>query len=90
MNSRSEVNAITPAYASKLGLKVCFIDVRVQKIDGSTLEKFEMVLASFQVENSLEKTRYFQKTFSIANPNAKVILRMIILEFSKVNAEFAK
>ena len=47
IDSGSEVNAMSPAYASKLGLKVYHTDVRAQKIDGSTLETFGMVLASF-------------------------------------------
>ena len=37
IDSGSEVNAMTPAYASRLGLRVYRADVRAQKIDGSTL-----------------------------------------------------
>ena len=47
INSGSEVNAMTPKYASKLGLKARHINVGAQKIDGSPLETFGMVLASF-------------------------------------------
>ena len=47
INSGSKVNAMTPGYALKLGLKVRPTDVGAQKIDGSTLETFGMVLASF-------------------------------------------
>ena len=53
----SGVNAIAPAYASKLGLRVRRTDVGAQKIDGSTLETFGMVLASFQVEDKLGRAR---------------------------------
>ena len=55
----SEVNTMTPAYAAKLGLQVQKIDIKAQKIDGSTLETFEMVLADFQVENKLGRARFF-------------------------------
>ena len=41
-----EVNAITLRYALKQGLKVCFIDVKTSKINSSTFEIFEIVLAS--------------------------------------------
>lgn len=44
---------MTPAYVVKLGLKVQKTDIEVQKIDSSTLNTFEMVLADFQVENKL-------------------------------------
>ena len=49
----NEVNAMTPAYASKLGFRARHTDVGAQKIDGSTLKIFGMVLASFQVEDKL-------------------------------------
>lgn len=36
-NLTNEVNAMTPAFVSKLGLKVCSTHVGAQKIDGSIL-----------------------------------------------------
>ena len=54
---------MTLGYILKLGLKVCSINVKVQKIDGFTLKMFEIVLASFQIEDKLGKARFFQKTF---------------------------
>ena len=47
IDSGSEINAITPGYALKLGLKVRPTDVGAQKINGSTFKTFGMVLASF-------------------------------------------
>ena len=38
---------MTSGYALKLGPKVCTTNVKDQKINGSTLETFEIVLASF-------------------------------------------
>ena len=55
INLGSEVNAITPAYAAKLSVKIRKTDIGAQKIDGSTLNIFEIVLASFQVEDQLER-----------------------------------
>ena len=43
----SEVNAMTPAYAIKLGLKIWKTDIRGQKIHGSILDTFGTVLADF-------------------------------------------
>ena len=37
IDSDNKVNAMTPAYALELGLRVCQTDVRVQKINGFTL-----------------------------------------------------
>lgn len=46
-NLGSKVNAITLAYVSKLGLKICRINVGAQKIDDSIFKTFKMVPASF-------------------------------------------
>ena len=51
LNSSSEVNAITPAYAVKLGLYVRFINVKAQKINWFTLSTYSMVLANFQLKD---------------------------------------
>ena len=55
----NEVNAMAPAYAKKLGLQVRKTDVGTQKIDGSTLETYGMVIADFQVQDKFEKARFF-------------------------------
>ena len=61
IDTGSKVNAMTPAYALKLGLKVHTTDVGAQKIDGSILKTFGMVLASFQVEDKLARLDIFRK-----------------------------
>ena len=85
IDSGSEANAMTPAYASKLGLRVHRINIGAQKIDSSTLETFGMVLASFQVEDKLGRARFFQKTFLLANISAMVVLSMHFLTLSNAN-----
>ena len=76
---------MTPGYASKLGLKVRFTNIKVQKIDGSTLKTFEMVLTSFQVKDMLRRARFFQETFLLADINMKIVLEMFFLTFSNAN-----
>ena len=46
-NSDSKVNAMTPAYATKLGLKVWKTDVGAQKIDGFLLAIHKMIITFF-------------------------------------------
>ena len=58
-NSESEVNAMNPAYASKLGFRVHRTDIEAREINGSTFETFGMVLASFQVKDKLGRIRLF-------------------------------
>lgn len=47
IDSGSEINAITPAYMSKLGFIVWATSIRAQKIDGFILQTIEMVYKSF-------------------------------------------
>ena len=61
IDSGGEVNAMTPAYTSTLGLRARHTNIGAQKIDGSTLQMFEMILADFQVEDKLGKARFFKK-----------------------------
>ena len=49
----SEVNAMHPAYATKLGFRARKIDIDAQKIDGSYLDIFEMVIANCSVKDKL-------------------------------------
>ena len=85
IDSGSGVNAMTLGYASNLGLKVRPTNLRAQKINGSTLETFEMVLASFQVEDMLKKARFFQEMFLLADLSIKVVLQMPFLTLSNAN-----
>ena len=59
INPRSKLNAITLAYAKQLGLQVRKTDVATQKIDSSSFQTFEMVIASFQIEDKLGKAQFF-------------------------------
>ena len=85
INLGSKINAMTPAYVSKLGLRVRHTDVGAQKIDGSTLETFEIVLTNFQVEDKLGRARFFQETFLLANTSVELILGMFFLALSNAD-----
>ena len=47
LDSKSEINAMTPTYAAHLGLKVRMTNVNAQKINGSSLTTYVMVIAIF-------------------------------------------
>ena len=90
INFGSKVNAMTPAYVLKLGLKVRQINVRAQKIDGSTLETFKIVLASFQVKDKLGRAQFFQEIFLLADISVEMVLRILFLTLSNANIQFNK
>ena len=81
---------MTPAYASKLSLQAHHTNVGAQKIDGSILQTFGMVLASFQVEDKLKRARFFQKTFLLANISAEAVLGMLFLNLNNANVQFVE
>ena len=90
IDSGSEVNAMTPAYVSRLGLRARHTNVGAQKIDGSTLQTFGTVLADFQVEDKLGKARFFQETFLLADISAKVVLGIPFLTLSNADVQFVE
>lgn len=47
-----------------------------------------MVIAGFQVQNKLRKTRFFQETFLVADSNMEVVFEMSFLTFSNANVGF--
>ena len=81
---------MSPAYAAKLGLKVQKTDIGAQKIDGSTLETFGMILADFQVEDKLGRARFFQETFLLADISTEVVPGMPFLTLSNANVQFVE
>ena len=59
IDSKSEINTMAPAYAKKLGFRERKTDVKAQKIDGSTLKTYGIVIVGFQVQDKFGKTRFF-------------------------------
>ena len=90
IDSGSKVNAMTPAYVAKLGLRVKKTNIGTQKIDGSTLNTFEIVLDDFQRENKLDKARFFQETFLVANTTLEVIFMMFFYILSNAVIQFVE
>ena len=49
---------MTPAYTKQLGL-LQKLDIGAQKINGSSLRTFGIVIADFQVNDKLNRARFF-------------------------------
>ena len=81
---------MTPAYTLKLDLRAYHTNVGAQKIDGSTLQTFGIVLANFQVEDKLRRTRFHWETFLLADISAEIVLGMSFLTLSNVNVQFVE
>ena len=90
LDSGSEVNAMSPAYAEKLGVKTRKTNVKAQKIDGFTLETYGIVIADFQVEDKGGRSRFFQETFLVADTKFEMILGMPFLKISNADIAFGE
>ena len=53
LNSGSEINVMTPAYAAHLGLKVRMTNIGAQIINRSSLATYGIVIAAFQIVDKL-------------------------------------
>ncbi|MCJ1347046.1 hypothetical protein MMC31_005267 [Peltigera leucophlebia] len=86
---RNEVNAMTLAYAAKLGLLTQKIDVGVRKIDDSALVTHWMVIAGFSLQDKLGRVRFFEETFLWDDTSMEVVLGLPFLTLSDANIRFA-
>ena len=49
-----------------------------------------MVIANFQIENKVNKPRFFQKIFLVANTKFEIILRIFFLKLNNTNMSFSE
>lgn len=89
INSNNEINIMTSIYTKKLNLQTRKTNVKVQKIDGFTLETFGIALTGFHVSHRLGRTCFFQKTFWLVDNNINVILKILFLTLSNIDITFA-
>lgn len=75
-------------FAKKLSFLIKLTDIRVKKIDGTTLDTYKIVVTAFLVTNKENYVRFFQKIFLIANVSPKIIFRMFFFFLSDVNIDF--
>lgn len=85
INSCSKVNIKILVYAAQLTLKAQKTNVSAQKIDGSILQRFEMVLRSFWVKDKSEKAHFFQEIFLLADTSVEMFFEIFFLTFSNVD-----
>ena len=89
INSESEINAIHPFFAKQLGLPIRLTDVRAQKIDGTTLDTYEMMVAAFSMVDKANRGRFFEETFLGANISPKVVFGILFLTLSIADIDFS-
>ena len=89
-DSSSEVNAIYPAFAKKLGLVVQTTNVGTQKIDDTTLETYWIMVTAFLVTDQANRIKFFEKIFLVANVSPEMVHGMLFLILNSVDINFLK
>ena len=87
-DSDNKVNAIQLTFAKILELFIRLTDVKVQKIDGTMLDIYEIVVTNFLVTDKANQLRLFEKTFWIANVSLEIVYGMLFLNLSSANIDF--
>ena len=77
-------------FVQKLGLHIQKINVGTQKIDGSALETFKIIIANLEMEDKTGKSKFFQKTFLVANTQFEAVLGMFFLKISNTDVSFGE
>ena len=90
IDSDSKINIVTPTYVVEHGLIIQKTSVKAQKTDGLPLETYNMVSTRFLIQNSLEKVRFFEPTFLLANTSIEVVLEMLFLSLNNADIKFAE
>ena len=81
---------MNPAFAQKLGLKTKKTNIWAQKMNGSALKTFGMVIVDFQLEDKGGRPQFFQETFLVADTKFDIILEMPFLKLSNADISFGE
>ena len=84
----SQVNAVYLTFSKKLSFSMRPTDIGVQKIVGSMLDIFRMVLTSFSVIDKANQVRFFEETFLMANVSLEIVLGIPFLTLSSADIDF--
>ena len=87
-DSGSKVNAIHPTFTREPGLPIKTTNVEAQKIDGTILNTFKMVVGAFSMTDKANQVKFFEETFLVTNVHPEVVLGMPILILSGANVDF--
>lgn len=68
---------MTPSFTRKLGFFIWKTNVGWQKINGSRLKSFEMVIVFYLVNNKSKSFLSFEKTFLLADISINIAFQML-------------
>ena len=84
----SKINAIYLAFAWELQLPIRLTNAGAQKIDGTMLDTFGMVVTAFSMTDKANRVRFLKETFLVANVSLEVVFEMLFLILSSSYVDF--
>ena len=79
---------MNPAFASQLGRRIWKANVEAQKIDGTTLEIYRIVVSTFSHSDKDDRERFYKKSFLLADVKLDTVLGMFFLIISNPDIDF--
>ncbi len=76
------------AFTLQLDLKTWKTNVRAQKIDGTTLKTYGMIIIIFSVLDKDSKVIFFKRSFLLVDIKPNIVLEMFFLTISNTNINF--
>ena len=84
----SKVNIMSQVFSQQLGLKICKTSIRAQKIDGTTLKIYKMVVSTLFMSDKDCRERFFKESFLLADVKTDVVLGIPFLIISNLDIDF--
>ena len=88
LDSKSEVHAMNPAFAFQLDRKIWKTNVWSQKINGTSLETYGMVISIFSMLDKDGRERFFEESFLLAEVKLNIVLGIPFLTMSNADVNF--
>ncbi len=79
---------MSQVFAQQLGLKIGKTNVGAQKIDGTTLETYEMVVSIFSMSDKDWRERFFEESFLLADVKPNLVIGMPFLTITNADVDF--
>ena len=65
-------------------------NVKAQKIDGTTFQTYKVIVAAFSVIDQVNRIKFFEETFLVANVNPDGVFGMLFFILSGADVDFPK
>ena len=64
------------------------MDIKIPKIDGIILDTYRMIVAAFSVIDKVNRVRFFEEIFLVANVSPEIVLGILFLTLSNADNDF--